>query len=53
MPGVPNEGRPSPPFFRLRREVIVAQELMVERLKALEAAARSAGVPVLAIDSSG
>lgn len=40
-------------FFRLRREVIVAQELMVEGLKALHAAARSAGVPVLAIDSSG
>lgn len=40
-------------FFRLRREVIVAQELMVDGLKALDAAARSAGVPLLAIDSSG
>lgn len=39
-------------FFRLRREVIVAQELMVEGLKALEAASRSAGVPWLAVDGS-
>lgn len=40
-------------FLRLRREVIVAQELMVEGLKALEDAARSAEVPLLAVDGSG
>lgn len=40
-------------FFRLRREVIVAQELMVEGLKALGIAAQSAGVPLLAVDGSG
>jgi hypothetical protein len=40
-------------FFRLRREVIVAQELSAEGLRALEAAARNAGVPVLPVERPG
>jgi len=39
-------------FFRLRREVIVAQELMAEGFRALEIAARSVGVPFLTVDGS-
>jgi hypothetical protein len=35
-------------FMRLRREAIVAQELLAASLKSLEAAAKSSGVPALA-----